>query len=260
MCVIETTGINEFSSIFENMNICLYDNIYISLGSKYNGIDVITYNMANKTIQKKSNAKYQMIPEFIRSNIQQKTLAICIDRFENDTIKNENVEFLSEYTWLKTIVCDIDGTIQIFESIIDIIINVAVKNNISSDKLIIVNYIRFIHPNHTESYLEENLSAALQKRLCIYDKKYEKCLYEWFGYQTNLYNIIYRYNVPIIYVIIRDVLNILQKNIDNNEICIDDIAILRNSNINTRFLYIFLENSYDITQISNEFLPLYLHR
>jgi len=256
--MIETTGLIEFAEIFEKMDLSLYDDIYISLGSKYNGMEIITYKMADKTIHKKSNAKWQMIPSFIRN--KPKSLLICVDRFENALAKTENAYILCDYEEFNMIICDIDGTIQIFESIIDIIVKSAIKYNISPEKLIIVNYIRFIHPNHTESYIEENLSSALHKRLRLHNNSiYEKCLYEWFGYQPNLYNIIYRYNVPIIHVILGNIINVLQKNIGNNEICIHDIRNLRDSNIIRKFLQIFLENTFDITLLSDELLPLYLY-
>jgi hypothetical protein len=252
--IMETSGISEFKNIFEKIDLTIYDYIYVSMGSKYNNSETITYTIANKTIHKKTNAEWQMIPEFIRNiSNQMKTLVICIDRFENNTIKKTNIDVLSHIinNGMYIIICDLDGTIHLFESIIDIITKSAVKYAIPPEKIMIVNFIRFIYPNHTESYLEENLSKSLHKQLL--QTAYTDCLYEWFGYQPNLYNIVYKYNAQSLFIILSSVINTLNKNIEHCELTSDNIHILENSTINRRFLGIFLKNTFDIKYKSNEF-------
>ena len=252
--IVETTGIGEFKNVFEKYDLTVYDKIYISLGSKYNGSETITYSIANKNIHKKTNAEWQMIPEFIRViSKTKKTLVICIDRFENNNVKKENIDVISHIinNGIYMIICDLDGTIHLFESIIDSVIRSAVKHTIPPEKLFIVNYIRFIYPNHTESYLEENVSKSLHKQLL--QTAYTDCLYEWFGYQPNLYNIVYKYNAQSIFIILSSIINTLHQNIEDGELSRENIDILENSQINRRFLGIFLKHTFDIKHTSNEF-------
>ena len=207
--IIETTGIIEFQNVFEQYTLSEYEYIYISIGSKFNQ-KIIEYPMAKQTIKKVSNAKWQMLPGFIRCK---KTLSICIDRFENKEIKQENTRILKteKEPNIEIIVCDIDGSIQLMEQMVRYITNSLNNQSISKNNVIIVNYIRFIHPNHTEIYLEEQLSSCIQK--IVEKTPYNNCFYEWFGYQSNLYNIIYRYNNRIVYHIIYCIQNILQKKV-----------------------------------------------
>jgi hypothetical protein len=241
---IETTGINEFKTVFETYTLSDYECIYISLGSKYNE-ELIEYQYPiNQTIQKRSNAEWQMLPGFVRSK---KTLAICIDRFENENVKHVNrnriENIMNEH--ITMIICDLDGTIQLFESIITIIIQQLAIYSIHQNTVIIVNYIRFISPNHTENYLEENLSSSIHK---ILEKTiYGNSFYEWFGYQPNLYNIIYKYNCRNIFHLLTFVIRILQKKIKNNHLSTSNIDVLFGESLDTPFLATFLKNIYDIT-------------
>lgn len=251
---IATTGIEDFKKVLDTYDLSEFKCVYISLGSKYNE-QKIEYSIPNQqSIKKMSNATWQMIPGFTR---YKKTLSICIDRFENDSIKEENknliVPLLEDNTYF--IVCDIDGTIQLFESIISFIIDRLCIFSISPENVIIVNYLRFISPNHTENYLEENLSPSIQKLLLKTD--YSNCFYEWFGYQPNLYNIIYRYNNRIIYNILSSVCKILQKKIRNDELSYININVLFGESINTQFLEIFLKNTYDITHLHDNMKSFY---
>jgi len=243
---IATTGIDNFKEVLNRYDLSEFKCIYISLGSKYNERR-IEYSIPNQqSVTKMSNATWQMIPGFTR---YKKTLSICIDRFENEYIKEENKRVILPLLEdnIHFIVCDIDGTIQLFESIITFIIERVCIFSISPENVIIVNYLRFISPNHTENYLEEKLSPSIQKLLSKTD--YSNCFYEWFGYQPNLYNIIYRYNNRIIYNILSSVCKILQKKIRNDELSATNINVLFGESINTQFLEIFLKNTYDITDL-----------
>jgi hypothetical protein len=245
--LIETTGITEFTSVFKSYTLSDYECIYISLGSKYNE-QFIEYKYTNQTIQKRSNAEWQMLPGFVRCK---KSLVICIDRFENENVKQENRNMLEKIldTNITMIICDLDGTIQLFEYIITFILQQLATYSIHQNNVVIVNYIRFINPNHTENYLEENLSSCVYK---ILEKTvYNNSLYEWFGYQPNLYNIIYRYNFRIIYYMLLNVINILQKNIKNNHLSTSNMYVLFGKSLETSFLATFFKNIYDITVTDN---------
>jgi hypothetical protein len=242
--ITETTGITEFKSVFETLALSDYECIYVSLGSKYNEQFVEYQYIMNKTIRKRSNAEWQMLPGFVRCK---KTLAICIDRFENENIKRRNYNILEDIVSenVTMIICDLDGTIQLFESIIHIIIQQFAIYKIHHNMVIIVNYIRFINPNHTENYLEQHLSSSIYKILS--KTVYSSSLYEWFGYQPNLYNIIYRYNEQFISCILSTVISILQKKIKNDSLSTSNIHVLFGELLATPFLSTFLKNTYDIT-------------
>jgi len=251
---IATTGIDNFKEVLSRYDLSEFKCIYISLGSKYNERR-IEYSIPNQqSVTKMSNATWQMIPGFTR---YKKTLSICIDRFENEDIKEENKRMILPLLEdnIHFIVCDIDGTIQLFESIITLIIERVCIFSISPENIIIVNYLRFISPNHTENYLEEKLSPSIQKLLSKTD--YSNCFYEWFGYQPNLYNIIYRYNNRIIYNILSSVCKILQKKIRNDELSAININVLFGESINTQFLEIFLKNTYDISDLHDTMKSFY---
>jgi hypothetical protein len=247
--IIETQGIEEFKTVFEGYNLTTYEYVYISLGSKYNE-KTIEYKTANKQIQKISNAKWQMIPGFI---LYKKSLSICIDRFENKEIKKENIKQLIDHKEqnIDILICDIDGTVQLFELLIDFITQRLLNSLIQPKNVIIVNYLRFISPNHTEHYLEENLSKALYS-LLVKKTKYSECFYLWFGYQPNLYNIIYKYNQQIIF----HILPLLYRILKDNEVSVSNIhEIFSDPNIyscksNSKMMIeLFLKNTYDITNI-----------
>ena len=242
--ITETTGIAEFKSVFETYTLSDYECIYVSLGSKYNEQFIEYQYTMSQTIRKRSNAEWQMLPGFVRCK---KTLAICIDRFENENAKCENCNILehTESENVTIIICDLDGTVQLFESIITFIIQQLSIYEIHQNNVMFANYIRFINPNHTENYLEENLSSSIYK---IMEKTiYRDSLYEWFGYQPNLYNIIYRYNERIIYCILSSVITILQKKIKNAHLSMSNVCVLLGESLGTQFLEAFLKNIYDIT-------------
>jgi len=251
--LIETVGITEFKKVFETYALSDYECIYISLGSKFNK-NVIEYQCAEPII-KRTNATWQMLPGFIRCK---KTLVVCIDRFENEEIKQVNIDILKHQSIPESniIICDLDGTIQLFENIIQFIIKQSQLYEINPNKMMIVNYLRFISPNHTENYLEENISSHLQS--IISSTIYKDCLFEWFGYQPNLYNIIYRYNCRIIFYLLSHVISILQKHIQNSELSISNMRILFEDTVKTQAMKIFCKNIYDITVI-DDMKSLYDH-
>jgi len=176
----------------------------------------------NKIIDKISNAEFQMIPAFYRkTNPPKKTLAICIDRFETPENKQENILLLTQVLenepTIEMILCDLDATIQLFEHLVLFVIE-RCSPKIDENKLMIVNYINFISPNHTEYYLEQNLAEAINRILC--NTRFRDCFYQWFGYHPNLYNFIYTYNAQYISYGLSFLCDILQKSIGNENLTI----------------------------------------
>jgi hypothetical protein len=252
--LIEINGITDFKSVFETQTLSDYEYIYISLGSKHNE-EIVEYKyQLNESIRKLSNAEWQMLPGFIRCK---KTLVVCIDRFENETVKQKNKEILKNILSenVTMMICNIDGTIQIFESIIIFIIQQLAIYKIHQNNIVIVNFIRFMYPNHTENYLEENLSSSLYK---ILEKTiYSSSLYEWFGYQPNMYNIIYKYNCRFIYYLLSRVINSLQQNIKNDNLSTCNMYVVFGKSIETQLLATFFKNIYDVTIIDNDMKSFY---
>ena len=220
-----------------------YDYIYISLGSKYNEIQ-------NTNV--KSNAHYQMIPEFLKHHdLNKKILCICLDRFENESSKNINIEMVQRFLNINMdfIFYDQDETVQKMEQFIIYIISLFQSKNIHPSKCMIANYIRFLHsPNHTEEYFEKNIPVILSKLL--QKTEYECCFYQWYGYHPNLYNFIYnykKYHFPLImdFVKIHSLLKLhIQENILNsyNIHGIPEFSKRSIPNITN-----FMKNTYDIT-------------
>lgn len=262
----EVTGIDELERTMNKTIFINYDSIYVSIGSKYNESTVEYLLPYNKTIKKQSNAGFQMIPGFIRNN-KKKILCICVDRFENRNIKQKNIEIIESIILenqgenmskkIHMIIGDLDGTVQIFEKFIQIILQKCREFSVKPKNLIVVNYLRFISPNHTEYYLEQNVSNALN---AIFSKTvYSDCFYEWFGYQPNLFNIIYKYKSQVIYSILYSVCSLLQKIINDDEISCHNIEYIFNNinDIRPNILELFCKSCYDITCINSKMQPLY---
>ncbi len=242
------SSVKEFKNIFATYNICNYDCIYISFGSKYNQ-QTVEYTMQNTSIKKRSNAHWQMLPGFIRNK---KSLAICFDRFENDIIKQENIDILKKEIGEETIIiCHIDGTIPLFEDIVQFLLAQFTVNSVDPTRVILVNYLRFISPNESELYLEQHLSTTIQHMLT--STIYINCLYEWFGYQPNLYNMIYNYNDHIIYHLLSNSRSIMQKTLVYDELSIYNVSTILAMDPK---IASFLKHIYDIT-LTDTMQPVY---
>jgi len=224
-----------------------YDFVYISLGSKYN-------ETQNTSI--KSNAHYQMIPEFLKHHdLNKKILCICLDRFEDQSSKNINMEIIQRFLNINMdfIFYDQDETVQKMEYFLIYILSLFQLKNIHPDKCMIVNYIRFLHsPNHTEEYFEKNIPIILSK--ILQKTEYECCFYQWYGYHPNLYNCIYnykKYHFPLMmdFVKIRSLLKLhIQENIlDSHNIH----KIAEFTKCTLPYIINFMKNTYDITYRNN---------
>lgn len=254
---VQTAGIDNFKFELYDRDLQTYDFIYISLGSKFNQYH-IQYTMPyNKIIHKISNAEFQMIPAFCRNKPDKKILSICIDRFETANTKQENIDILAKILDhepnIEMILCDLDGTVQLFETIIQFIIEQIEKCTLDQSllfdekKMAIVNYINFISPNHTEYYLEQKISETIHKIIC--NTRFHDSFYQWFGYQPNLYNFIYKYKAQYISYGMTFLCDILQKSIGNEELTIynkDKVIHSINCSRNRELYEMFFKNVRDI--------------
>lgn len=242
---------------FDKHDFSGFDYIYISLGSKFNRTHIEYLLPYNRSVVKYSNADFQILPAFYRNKPDKKTLSICIDRFENADIKDKNIEIVSNIHQteqnIKFILCDLDGTIQLFEMLIQYIIDKLIS--LQETNLMIANYLRFVSPNHTEYYLEQNLSNAIDKLLS--KTPFRSCFYQWFGYQPNTYNFIYKYQEQFMTYGVYFLCEILEKLLDIEELTIynkDDVRKLITCPKQRNIYDMFLKHSLDICHTDAYFI------
>lgn len=263
-----------------------YDFIYVSIGSKFNEsqFEIMGYN--NKPLIRKTNAVRQMIPEFLFSinpivvahNIEEleetpetnidtndpRILCISIDHYDNIKSKTANYNLISEV--IKKNSANIDfiqyeeiGSLQIIEELIYLFIEKAEEKSIPTERFMIANYVRFLHcPNHTECFLETRIPEEIHR--ILFKTRYSSCFYQWYGYQHNLYNLLYNYNHLNIYISVgfTPLITILNKTLKNDCISqynINDVAeYIANIDFNRCIFEKFLKHSIDITSFSGNLL------
>ena len=237
-------SIDEYASYLTNIT---YEYFYISFGSKYNENFVYIKNKDGKQNTKFTNATEQLIPIFYRG--KKNTLIVCIDRFTPVELEKNKTKIQDIESDNSIILYNSDATIQSIEKFIRYMINYFVENKIPPEKVFIANYVRYITPNHTENYLENNIPNVIYKCLntCKTEKYYTR-FFQWFGYQENTYNLLYNYNGYKHLFGYNDILTIL--NDVYNEDCLSYsnlymILEIKNK-VKTLYLEIFLKNAIDI--------------
>jgi len=168
--------------------------IYISLGSKFNEETVYFDKTAHRT-----NAPIQLYPMFLMHhglNPDNEILVVSIDHYDKDNDKGNiesNRQIIKRQNddnpQVKVILYDKNITVQSMTPLFDFICNV-IKDS-DPNRCMIANYIRYMHPNHTENYLEQHLPNAI---LTALSEPFKPRFYQWFGYHPNLYNTIYCYS------------------------------------------------------------------
>ena len=171
---LKNNKLTHYSMIIQHLHqlpeLSMYKYIYISIGSKYNEDVVVSLN-------KPTNAFYQMVPSFVSSR-EEPTLAIAIDFFHTTTnipktnkpiqlflfdISEQSIE-----TVLKTLFDKVDQSL--------------------CQNVIVANFVRFISPNDKEASLEIDLFHKIPQ--LVSKRKYT--FYQWFGYIRHLYSILYK--------------------------------------------------------------------
>ena len=195
-------------SPFEN-----YSYIYISIGSKPNDGIVQYEYQSNSMIVKQSNAYFQMLPAFVTSR-QEPTLIICLEQGPLPAIPKckPNIEM---------ILYDTNGNVESLELALTTIANRLI--GFPKERFIIANFVRFISPNQQEARIETEIPEMV---LGILSKRHlDDRFYQWFGYQPNLYSIMYRPN-QIMYMYLTRICMSLSKNLGTNELNIYSIEHL----------------------------------
>jgi hypothetical protein len=206
--------------------------------------------MTNKTGKQQptwSNAMEQIAPHFYRE--KENSLILCVDSFNPQELeKNKNkireIELLPDI-----ILYDTDNTIQSIEEFISYMTNYFIEKEIPTEKVLIANYVRFISPNHTENYFEENIPKVIYKGLSLHvapqaAMSYNTRFYQWFGYQPHTYHLLFNYHNYKYMVGYTNILYLLKDIYDEDYLSYSNIYMLQESK--TMYLEIFLKNTMDI--------------
>lgn len=230
-----------------NMN--KYDSIYISFGSKFNEETVY---LNNGDIRQWSNALEQIMPIFIRQKENHSSMIICIDTFSTielskniEKIKNTIIPSICTTSNTDFILYNTESSLKSIELFLSYLINL----NIPTEKLMIVNYICFISPNHTE-YLMEEKSSKLIYDILSKKESYINQFYQWFGYQKNMYDLIYHYESYKYKFGHKDIIYLLDNILNDNRLNYTNLYMITDCNIEFNksiYLEIFLKNTIDIT-------------
>ena len=140
----------------------------------------------------KTNANYQMLPNFTKKNNQ---LVILIDRFKEEQNLQDHIKFLNEN--IKDNTCIVLNTyfdVNLIYDFLDVLLPKLFDHDINPTNFIIANYVKFLHiPNALERVSEKLIPSKIREYLNMFqDKIYKGCFYQWFGYNSYyLYSYIY---------------------------------------------------------------------
>jgi len=225
-----------------------YENIYISIGSKYNEEFIYMTNKTGKQQPTWSNAMEQIAPHFYRE--KDNSLILCLDSFNPQELE-KNISKIREIVLLSDIILyDSNNTsIRSIEEFISYMTNYFIEKEIPPEKVLIANYVRFISPNHTENYFEENIPKVIYKGLTSSSAvSYNTRFYQWFGYQAHTYHLLFNYHNYKYMVGYTNILYLLNDIYDEEYLSYSNIYMLQkiNSKISPMYLEIFLKNTMDI--------------
>jgi hypothetical protein len=174
-----------------------YQYGYISIGSKYNQLDVYFKSGSNTLANRvDTNAIIQMVPMFLRNKPpNMHILNIIIDIFPTQIDMDMNERFITSVIpdnmdcILINMKCTATNLNEQFINIMERVLH----QNINPLSFIICNYVKHMNePNKAEYETEIMIPTCIQHVLNNprYNK-YSTCYYEWYGYKFNLYNCIY---------------------------------------------------------------------
>lgn len=188
-----------------------YNSVYTSFGSKLNSKEqFFNYPQEIRCKPYRSNAEYQLIPQFMREFIQppefgsfekpqeKRNLIIVIDQFNEEALAiNHRLlrRILSQASVpMDVVIFNHAVTPKTTKKLVKGLAKQFTEQSIPSDKCMFCNYIRFSHPNALEYELEECVPKVIQK---VLDRPqflhYSRCFYQWYGATVYAYNLVYNY-------------------------------------------------------------------
>lgn len=176
------------------------DQIYISLGAKYNQ-EYVQFGSQTHSHNDNTNSLYQMIPNFIRyPQTDKHNIVIVVDEFHNKELLEKNKRLLTNeihfhcLEGLSILLVDHHILYKEIDKILNPLINFMETSKLAPEKLKIVNYIQFQRPNSLELKLEKELPTSIAHFLKTeFEGKYIANYYQWYGYMFYYYDYIYAY-------------------------------------------------------------------
>lgn len=183
-------------TIFEISANSQLTRVYVSIGSKLN--DPIVSDSQYK--QWNSNALDQMFPAFLEDASAQSTeatLIIVIDKFTSFEYKRNELVLWNRLKKSKHTHIVVFNTLcdqKFLFAFINYLTYMCKQKEILSSNLLICNYVKFSGiPNHQEQ--QSFFISSFIDKLLHKTTNYKECLYEWFGYDYSLFNMIYKYKM-----------------------------------------------------------------
>ena len=207
-------NVNTFQSFIEiHWTTNKYAHLYVSFGSKWNGPEQVfeTSDPSKNTITR-TNASYQMVPQYLRETIpmtslidepkqdrsNSKNLVIVVDVFSNADLLEENRRQLrnlaEHYPELDIIVLDCKLVKKTLKIVVECLLEKAVMYGMLGEQVMFCNYIRFSRPNALESKIEDLVPKNIQILLDqLVGGRYQTRFYQWYGPIFYMYNWVYNY-------------------------------------------------------------------
>jgi len=177
---------------------CPLNKVYVSIGSKYNA-PYVNFNGKNET---ETNSLFQMLPGFLQMKetyMDDQTIVIVIDDFNNKPNYIENVNLLQSLPIQGThiVICNVHCTEEFLTEFVSQLIDFLRESSISKENFLICNYVKFMNvPNDFERMAETLIPETIQTILNLHQNSiYSDRFYDWFGYNSSLYNYIYCYKL-----------------------------------------------------------------
>jgi len=191
------------------------NKVYVSIGSKYNA-PYVNFNGKNET---ETNSLFQMLPGFLQMKetyMDDQTIVIVIDDFNNKPNYIENVNLLQSLPIQGThiVICNVHCTEEFLTEFVSQLIDFLRESSISKENFLICNYVKFMNvPNDFERMAETLIPETIQTILNLHQNSiYSDRFYDWFGYNSSLYNYIYCYKLHRNnYIAMRKLEHILKK-------------------------------------------------
>tara|TARA_B100000123_G_scaffold146575_1_gene108248 strand:+ start:1737 stop:2528 length:792 start_codon:yes stop_codon:yes gene_type:complete len=182
---------NILESFRESLSNFPYKYVYVSIGSKFNQSHVKIKDFSQKT-----NANVQILPKFLKKEEQ---LIIMIDRISTEDSKLDHLEYIDDRVNKnsKCIILNKYADKNFLEEFLDILLPKLFDHYIDSNNFIISTFLKFLNaPNDIERNSAKIIQTTIYDYLKLFqDKIYLNCFYEWFGYETILYDYIYNFNM-----------------------------------------------------------------